>query len=179
VPARRVSTTRRGALGGALGLVLLTACDVDDLRPPEAETTPVPSGTPGATETPEPDADTALADDTAHDIARTLVTVSLARRSFPRLRDRLQPLVRMHRAHLAVLEAPDDRSIPAPEAGDTPAEALERVRIAEQVLQETLAAAAVEAQSGALARLLASMSASVSQHLAVLPSAPTATEGQP
>lgn len=179
MPARRVSTTRRGALGGALGLVLLTACDVDDLRPPEAETTPVPSPTPGATETPEPDADTALAEDVAHRIASSLVLVSAARRTFPRLRGRLHPLTRMHRAHLSVLEAPDDRSIPAPDVGGTPAEALERVRTVEQALQRTLAGAAVEAQSGALARLLASMSASVSQHLAVLPTEPTAAEGQP
>jgi hypothetical protein len=164
-----VSTTRRGALGGALGLVLVSACDVDDLRPPEDGTTPVPSPTPGATGTPEPDADTALAEDTSYDMASAQVIVDGVRRSFPRLRGRLQPLARMHRAHLAVLEPPQDRSIPAPDLGATPAEALERVRTAEHALQRTLASAAVEAQSGALARLLASMSASVSQHLAVLP----------
>jgi hypothetical protein len=168
VPAHRVSTTRRGALGGALGLVLVSACDVDDLRPPEDEPAPVPSPTPGATGTPEPDADTALAEETAYDMASALVLVDRARDAFPRLRGRLQPLARMHRAHLGVLEPPDDRSIPAPDAGESPAEALERVRAAEQALQRTLASAAVEAQSGALARLLASMSASVSQHLAVL-----------
>jgi hypothetical protein len=178
VPARRVSTTRRGALGGALGLVLVSACDVDDLRPPEEETTPVPSPTPGATGTPAPDADTALAEDAAYDIAATQVIVDGVRRSFPRLRDRLQPLARMHRAHLAVLEPPPDRSVPAPDLGGTPAEALERVRTAEQALQQALVSAAVEAGSGALARLLASMSASVSQHLAVLPPGPRAA-GEP
>jgi hypothetical protein len=84
----------------------------------------------------------------------------------------------MHRAHRGVLEPPEDRSIPVPDAGDTPAEGLERVRTAEQALQRSLASAAVEAQSGALARLLASMSASVSQHLAAgLPSGPTAGGG--
>ena len=146
----------------------MSACDVDDLRPPDDEATPVPSPTPGATETPEPDADTALARDAAHGVAGALVLVNGLRRSFPRLRDRLQPLVRMHRAHLAVLEVPGDRSVPAPDLGGTPAEALARIRAAEQLLQQALASAAVEAQSGALARLLASMSASVSQHLAVL-----------
>ena len=179
MPARRVSTTRRGALGGALGLVLVSACDVDDLRPPEEETTPVPSPTPGATETPEPDADTVLAEGAASGIASALVVVDGVRRAFPRLRGRLQPLARMHRAHLAVLEPSDDPSSAAPDVGGTPAEALERVRTAEQALQRTLAGAAVEAQSGALARLLASMSASVSQHLAVLPTGATAPEGQP
>jgi hypothetical protein len=174
-----VSTTRRGALGGAIGLVLVSACDVDDLRPPEDQTTPVPSPTPGATGTPEPDADTALAEDTAHSMVAALVLATGVRRAFPRLRGPLQPLVRMHRAHLAVLEAPDDRSVPAPDVGGTPAEAVAAVRTAEQALQEVLATAAVEAQSGALARLLASMSASVSQHLAVLPSGPPVAEDTP
>jgi hypothetical protein len=168
VPPRRVSTTRRGALSGAVGLVLLTACDVDDLRPPDDDATPVPSPTPGATETPEPDADLTLAEDAAYAIATAQVLVDRVRRSFPRLRDRLQPLARMHRAHLEVLEPPD-RSIPVPPPSSTPAEALTRVRAAEQTLQQTLASAAVEAQSGALARLLAATSASVSQHLAALP----------
>jgi hypothetical protein len=172
-----VSTTRRGALGGALGLVVLTACDVDDLRPPEDDATPVPSPTPGVTETPEPDADVTLAEDAAYAIATAQVLVDRVRRSFPRLRDRLQPFTRMHRAHLEVLEPPADRSIPAPDPGSTPAEALARVRTAEQALQQNLANAAVEAQSGALARLLASTSASVSQHLAALAPAP-ATDGE-
>ena len=178
MPAQRVSTTRRGALGGALGLVLVSACEVDDLRPPEDEATPVPSPTPGSSGTPEPDADTALAEDAAYDMASAQAMVDGVRRSFPRLRGRLQPLARMHRAHLAVLEPPQDRSVPAPDLGGTPAEALERVRTVEQALQRTLVSAAVEAQSGALARLLASMSASVSQHLAALPTGAAGT-GEP
>jgi hypothetical protein len=177
VPPRRVFTSRRGALGAALGAVLLAACDVDDLRPPDDDATPVPSPTPGATETPEPDDDVTLAEEAGYDVAVAMVAVEAARRRFPRLRARLQPLVRMHRAHLRVLDAPEDRSIPAPDVGATPAEALERVRLAEQTLQQSLVDAAVEAQSGALARLLASTSASVSQHLAALPPAP-ATDGE-
>lgn len=149
-------------------MVLLAACDVDDLRPPEDDATPVPSPTPGATETPEPDADVTLAEEAGYDMAVALVVVEAARRRFPRLRARLHPLVRMHRVHLRVLDAPEDRSIPSPDIGSTPAEALERVRLTEQTLQQTLVDAAVGAQSGALARLLASTSASVSQHLVAL-----------
>ena len=177
MPARRVSTTRRGALGGAVGVVLLAACDTDDLRPPEDDETPVPSPTPGATETPEPDADVTLADESGYDVAVALATVEAARSAFPRLRVRLKPLVRMHQAHLGVLAAPGDRSIPSPDVGATPAEALDRVRVAEQTLQQALVDGAVEAQSGALARLLASTSASVSQHLAALAPAP-GTDGE-
>ncbi len=157
---------RRGLLGGALGLLTLSACDVDDLRPPEDETLPTPSGSASATA--EPDADTRLAEDAAYEIAAALVVVDSVRRAFPGLRERVQPLARMHRAHLEVLEPPDDRSVPAPPRDGTRAEALGRVRAAEQTLQAALTTAAVEARSGALARLLASMSASVAQHTAVL-----------
>ena len=46
---------------------------------------------------------------------------------------------------------------------------LRRVRRSERGLQAALVDAADRAESGALARLLASMSASVTQHLALLP----------
>ncbi|WP_460716680.1 hypothetical protein [Nocardioides dilutus] len=155
---------RRGVLAGALGLAALSACDVDDLRPPEDEARPTPS--PSGSATVEPDADTRLADDTAYAIAVAAVAVDRVQREFPRLRRPLQPLVRMHRAHGEVLPVPGDRSIPVPAPSGTRGEALRRVRAAEEALQRTLVAAAAEAQSGALARLLASMSASVTQHVA-------------
>lgn len=155
---------RRGLLAGALGLAALSACDVDDLRPPEDEAGPTP--TPSSTATVEPDADTRLADDTAYDIAVAAVMVERVRRDFPRLRGQAQPFVRMHRAHLEVLPAPRDRSIPVPSTPGSRGEALLRIRTTEEALQRTLVAAAADAQSGALARLLASMSASVAQHVA-------------
>lgn len=158
---------RRGVLAGALGLAALSACDVDDLRPPENEAQPTPSDT--GTVVPEPDADTRLAEDTAYEMAAAAVLVDRTRQQFPRLRKRLQPLQQVHRAHLEVLTAPDDRSIPVPAPAASPAAALATVRSVEQALQRRLVTAAVEAQSGALARLLASMSASISQHLEVLP----------
>lgn len=158
---------RREVLGGALGLLVVTACDVDDLRPPEDEAAPTPTPSSGPSSTSgaaEPDADTRLAEDAAYEIAVALALVDSVRRSFPRLRVQVQPLARMHRTHLTVLEPPAERSIPAPAAAATRAEALQRVRTAEEALQRTLTAAAVAAQSGALARLLASVSASVAQH---------------
>lgn len=156
---------RREVLGCALGLLVVTACDVDDLRPPEDEAAPTPSSGPSsASAGAEPDADTRLAEDAAYEIAVALALVDSVRRSFPRLRVQVQPLARMHRTHLTVLEPPAERSIPAPAAAATRAEALQRVRTAEEALQRTLTVAAVAAQSGALARLLASVSASVAQH---------------
>ena len=150
-------------LAGALGIAALSACDVDDLRPPEDEVTP--TAAPTSTVTPEPDADTLLAEDMAYEMSAALVFVEDARRSFPQLRERLRPLVRMHRTHLEVLEAPDDRSVPAPQPTGTPAEALAVLFTVEDALQGRLAAGAVAAQSGALARLLASVAASVAQHV--------------
>lgn len=173
---------RREVLGGALGLLVVTACDVDDLRPPEDEAAPTPSSGPSSASSAsagaEPDADTRLAEDAAYEIAVALALVDSVRRSFPRLRVQVQPLARMHRTHLTVLEPPAERSIPAPAAAATRAEALQRVRTAEEALQRTLTVAAVAAQSGALARLLASVSASVAQHtVAHLPS--PAVDGGP
>ena len=78
----------------------------------------------------------------------------------------------MHRAHLEVLEPSDERSVPPPAPAASPADAIARLRTVEATLQQTLATGAVDAQSGALARLLASMSASVSQHLVALEAAP-------
>jgi hypothetical protein len=85
----------------------------------------------------------------------------------------------MHRAHLEVLPAPEGDEIPpmAPVDG-TAADALAYVLANERTLQEALADLSGGVESGALARLLASMSASVSQHLATLPAAP-ATDGGP
>lgn len=164
---------RRGVLSGVLGIIALSACDVDDLRPPEDDSSPTPTPTASGSVPVEPDADARLAEDTAYTMAVTAVLVDQVRRDFPRLRQRLQPLVRMHRAHLEVLEAPDDRSIPSPAPAATPAEALARLRTAEDALHQTLTTASVEARSGALARLLASVSASVAQHsFAYLPPPP-------
>lgn len=159
---------RRGVLAGALGVAALSACDADDLRPPEDEAEPTPSAT---TSPPEPDADLTLSEDLAYAMSTALVVVDQARRSFPGLRGRLRPLARMHRAHLAVLQPPD-RGVPLPEPSGSPSDALAAVRRTEDALQRRLAAASVEAGSGALARLLASVSASVAQHAAAhLPAA--------
>ena len=71
----------------------------------------------------------------------------------------LHDLGRLHRAHIAALGGDE----PTPSAARASAAA---VRRKEQRLQHHLAGAAAKAQSGALARLLASMSAAVAQRLA-------------
>ena len=81
----------------------------------------------------------------------------------------MRALGELHAAHLAALAGrPAAGGSPVP-AFDGPDEALGRVRVREQQAQRRLAAWSVAAESGALARLLASMSAGVAQHLAQLP----------
>ena len=147
---------------GLVGVTAMGGCDVDDLRPPE-ERPPTPS----PSEEGEPEPDQALVESMATAIVRALETVAVAR-SFPRLQPFAAPLARTHQAHLRVLVVEGQAPTPAP-VPSSAGEALTRLKAQEGRLQRELAGAAVDAQSGALARLLASMSASVAQHLAALP----------
>ena len=162
MPGGPLPTSRRTALGGLLaglaGAAVLAACDVDELRPPEDEEAPAPEQTTdGAL-----DPDVALVEDVVAQVTRTWAAVVSAG-----LGARLARLQRMHEAHLEVLGATPVKQT-APPSGPEP-KRYQRVLGREQRLQSDLATAAVEARSGALARLLASMSAAVAQHLAVLP----------
>lgn len=135
------SLTRRAALAlGATGAITLTACE------------PFTS-TDGSGDPPDPEPDVALVDETATQIAATAAVASA-----------VPELVAMHAAHLAALEAAPAPS-PTPPAGTTTGP---EVRQAEQALQAYLVDASMRAQSGALARLLAAMSAAVSQQLVAL-----------
>lgn len=152
-------------LAGAVGLVAITACDTDDLRPPkdDAQSSAATSPTPSTSAATDPD--TLLVDRVNTAIIGASLTVAAARR-LPRLRRPLASLQSTHLAHLAALDG--ELEGPQPPRPTSAAAALRNVRAGEQRLQRTLVDAALEARSGALARLLASMSASVSQHLAAL-----------
>jgi hypothetical protein len=84
-------------------------------------------------------------------VARITATAALAARE--------PGLVAMHTAHLGALDAPP----PVPGKAPRP-----RLLSSERQLQRFLVDAAERAESGPLARLLASMSAAVSQQLVVL-----------
>lgn len=94
------------------------------------------------------DPDRSLVDEV---VARITATAALAARA--------PDLLAMHAAHLDALDA----APPVP--GRAP---LARLRRSEQQLQRFLVGASMTAESGQLARLLASMSAAVSQQLVVL-----------
>jgi hypothetical protein len=139
-------------LGGALaGLVAVTGCDGDSgpVDTTRAETTAPPV-----------DADAELVDLVAERIATASAAVAAARKQNPQLRRSLRPLQRLHAEHLAVLDTDVDPAGTRPVARE--------VRAVETALQRQLTEAAVRAESGALAKLLASMAAAVAQQLAVL-----------
>lgn len=182
VVPRAPAATRRAALGGALAsLAAVTACDVAQPagepagRPGGAGGGPsgsasasapdAPSGSLGATPAEDPDA--ALVDAVLAELGELSALVAAATRFAP-LRASMRALAGLHAAHREALEG-EPATGRSPEAFPGPAEALRRVRVREQQAQRRLADWAVAAESGALARLLASMSAGVAQQLAVLP----------
>ena len=140
----RRSALRAGLVGGLAGLVVLTGCD-------DRGETSSPGSTSGSS--PSVDPDSALVDEVLAELAVAEQTASAA--------GELE-LATLHRAHIEAL----DGEVPTEAAGRRPS--AEVVRRREQLLQAHLVDAAMAAQSGALARLLASMSAAVSQRLAVL-----------
>ncbi len=119
---------------------------------------------PSVSSTAAPDADADLVDDLIGKIVATAPVVASARRQHRELRQPLRPFVELHRHHLAALDFPEDTKF----ANTSASVGLAEVRRAEVTLQRHLTEAAVQAESGALAQLLASMAAAVAQHLAVL-----------
>lgn len=142
----RRSALAAGLVGGLAGAVAVGGCEGS-----ESGATPTPTPTPSV------DPDAALVEDVLARLARAERTATAG--------GRLE-VAAMHRAHIEALdgEPPAARSQRA--VGD------DAVRRREQQLQRDLVAAAMAAESGALAGLLASMSAAVSQRLATWEVAP-------
>lgn len=160
MPAGRRLLSRRTTLtagAGAAGLALVTGCD-DDREP-------------GTTPTPATDPDGDLVDSVLAALADAAALVARAGARFPKLEDRMTDLRALHDAHIEALEGTPPTT--AAHRGDlTDADAaLTAVRGQERRLRSLLVESAVSARSGALARLLASMSAAVTQHLTTLPGA--------
>jgi hypothetical protein len=165
-PLVRRRTAVAGALGGLAVAVLAAGCDHgDDLAPPQADSS-------SATATPSSQAsdqtpDEALVDEVLGRLTHAVLVLTHARKA-PQVGKAFVPLIVAHRRHISVLEGDlPDKAPPGPPPD--PAASLHTVRRSEHQLQAALADAAVRAESGALARLLASMSASVTQYVAVLP----------
>lgn len=163
--AAPLRTSRRGALVGGLAVLATSGCD--------AVTSPPPSGTgPGSDVSTTPgdtadDPDEALVADVHSDLARASVLVASAVSARPGLRPELAPFVTLHARHLHALDGDQPRDGRRPVPGDA-AEVRATVRAHEARLETSLASAALAAQSGPLAALLASMSAAVAQQLAAM-----------
>jgi len=150
-------------VGSALLLPwVVSACDID---PPLREDA---SGGPVAA----PPEDSPLVASVVVAVSEAADLVAAASEVAPALATRLDSLGRAQAAHLDLLVgAVPEADVPTPGTANVPvrpAPALAAVRLSEQRLLRTLRDACVAAASGDLARVLASMAASVSQHLATL-----------
>jgi hypothetical protein len=156
VPARPVTATRRTALAVAAGLAGLAVggCTSDSPDDPDD---------PASTSAPPVDADQELVDGVVERLNTALGAVVTAGDASRPLARKLAGLSRMHVAHLEALGGSENWSADIGQAPDR-----QEVLAGETRLQKFLTTAAVRAESGTLAKLLASMSAAVAQHLAAL-----------
>jgi hypothetical protein len=138
-------------------VVALTGCDL-------TESGREPGGPAGA---PRPDPDQELAEQAAAEVAGTLALAAAGAARSRRLARLLRGVLTTHEAHLAALEAPGE-DVPAPALPGSSTQVVEQVLRRERLSQRRLAEWSVAADSGQLARLLASMSAAVAQQLVAL-----------
>lgn len=164
-----VVATTAGAAAGALGL---SGCDVGDLGLPGGSPSQDPADEPSGTAASDrQDDDVALLEEVRAELDELVALTSGLRRR-PLLRRSTQALADLHVAHRSVLSEESSDPTPAPTpsapAGD-PGELWAMLLRREREAQRRLAGWAVGAQSGTLARLLASMAAGIAAHLAAAP----------
>jgi hypothetical protein len=161
VPGRPLS--RRTTLGSALAAPLaLAACDID---PPARDDDPA-----GAT--PPPPEDSELVAAVVAALVDAGAVLAAATAAVPALDPRLEPLLAAHTAHRDLLAgAVADTELPTAAPATVPPQplpALRAVRRSEQQLLRIVRDSCLGAASGDLARVLASVAASTSQHVAAL-----------
>lgn len=157
------SLSRRTTLGSALAApIVLAACDIDP--PPRASGTSSP--------TPEPPEDSALVASVVGELVRAQAVLAAAAAAVPALGPRLDPVRTSHTEHLDVLVgAVPEADVPTaspPRIAAQAEAALAAVRRSEQRLLREVRTGCLAAASGDLARVLASVAASTSQHAAAL-----------
>lgn len=155
--------SRRTTLSSALAApFVLVACDID---PPARESESSPTA-------PHPPEDSELVATVVAELVRAQAVLTAATHTAPILDARLAPVVTAHTEHLAVLvEAVPEAELPTAPAVSVPARilpALAAVRRSEQRLVREVRECCLAAASGDLARVLASVAASTSQHSADL-----------
>lgn len=161
MPGRPLS--RRTTLGSALvAPLVLAACDID---PPVRDSASSPA-------TPPPPEDSELVATVVAALLRAQAVLEATVTSVPSLASRLDPVSAAHAAHLKVLVgAVPEADLPSPTPESAPTRilpALAAVRRSEQRLLREVREGCLSAASGDLARVLASIAASTSQHSAAL-----------
>lgn len=148
----RSPVARRGLLLGGAGAVLAVAagCGTEDTAPASSAPTADAVG-----------ADSDLVERVVAEIGTALGAAAATARRHRRLRGLARPFADLHRTHLERLEA--DADDPGADAPADEAAARAALLRAEERLQRRLVAAAVDAESGALAQVFASMAAGVAQ----------------
>ncbi|UMG92020.1 hypothetical protein [Nocardioides sp. TF02-7] len=158
---RHPRATRRAVLAACAGtgVALVAGCGSDR--------TGGPAPGPGADPTePAVDADSDLVAEVAAELEAAVAAATATARQHRALRPLARRLASLHRSHLAELGR-DGSVRPATAPPGPQAAARERLLRTEARLQRRLTAAAVEAESGALAQVLAAMAAAVAQQRAV------------
>lgn len=145
---------RRTLLGA--GLLALGGCTLDS-----GPAQPSGSSRPQLTDV---EYDQRLVDQVALGTARALSTVERMSARYHAVAAPLAPLVVLHQAHLAAMGVVTPQSSAPVALGTDVTAALTWLRSLETELQRELAAAAGNARSGQLARVLAGMCAGVAQH---------------
>ena len=134
----------------------MTGCDLGD--PPAADP-------PSASAAPAADPDAALVEAVIAELDELVALVTAAAAARPGLAPGLAAYAALHQAHRSTL--PDREGEPArPRISGSAGEVADRVRRREGQARRRLADWALAAESGALARLLASMSAGIAAQLA-------------
>ncbi len=144
-----------GALGGAVALTGCGWLDDDAATPP---------GTVEPT-APAVDADSDLVDEVGRRIAEAGALADRVARDHRPLRATARPFAGLHEGHLAELEWKGD--VDGAVATDDRQQARARLLESEERLQAQLVRASLDAESVALAQVLASMAAAVAQQRAV------------
>jgi hypothetical protein len=157
--------SRRTALGSALAApVVLAACDID---PPARDA----DGDGPAQQPPE---DSELVASVLSELVRAGDVLDAAAAAVPALAARLAPVTEAHAEHRDLLAAAvPDADLPTSAPTTVPAQAPAALRVvgrSERRLLRALREGCLAASSGDLARVLASMAASTSQHAAALDS---------
>ena len=163
-PRLRLPATRRTALVGAVGSALVLA-GCEGSAPPAAAPSPTSSPTTATSEAVPDDPDEALVATVVAELDELIAFTSGAAAARPRISAWPAAFETLHRTHRAVLTDDEEEDTGPARVRGSAQEVVGRVTRREEQAQRRFAEWAITAQSGQLARLLASMSAAVAQQL--------------